>query len=339
VGAFSGGADGPELPGLEEDEDQESLRFEVPEALAGRRLDAALAHLGGVSRSQVQRWIQAGRVRVDGRVGRASQRVVAGTVLEARPPPVVVTDVLPEDIALAILHEDADLIVVDKPAGMVVHPAPGHHSGTLVNALLHHCGDLTEIGGVRRPGIVHRLDRGTSGVMVAAKNDAAHGALAAQFHDHTIERVYCAIVRALPTRDEGRVDRPIGRHPRDRKRMSVRTRAGRDAVTNWRVVERFRKSGIALLEIRPETGRTHQIRVHLAASGLPILGDPVYGRGSTRRRASRAIRTPPLDRPALHASVLGFRHPTRGERLRFEAPFPEDLEAALAWLRASEEAE
>ena len=189
-----------------------------------------------------------------------------------------------------------------------------------------------------RPGIVHRLDRGTSGVMVAAKNDAAHGALAAQFHDHTIERVYCAIVRAVPGRDDGRVDRPIGRHPRDRKRMSVRTRAGREAVTNWHVAERFPKSGATLLEIRPETGRTHQIRVHLAASGLPILGDPVYGKSSARRRALRATRTSPLDRPALHALVLGFRHPTSGEQLRFEAPFPADLEAELAWLRATEEA-
>jgi 23S rRNA pseudouridine1911/1915/1917 synthase len=197
-----------------------------------------------------------------------------------------------------------------------------------VNALLHHCGDLAGVGGILRPGIVHRLDRGTSGIMVVAKSDDAHGALAAQFRDHSVERVYWALVRGVPAQQEGRVDRAIGRHARDRKRMSVRTQVGRAARTAWRVRRRFPRSGVSWLEVRPETGRTHQIRVHLAAAGLPILGDPVYG---------RARRDPTgLERPALHAVILGFDHPRRGERLRFEAPLPEDLARAVSILEQAE---
>jgi 23S rRNA pseudouridine1911/1915/1917 synthase len=228
-----------------------------------------------------------------------------------------------------VLHEDADVVVVDKPAGLVVHPAPGHAGGTLVNALLHHCGDLAGVGGVLRPGIVHRLDRGTSGVLVVAKHDDAHQALARQFHDHTVERVYCALVRGVPREDAGRVDRPIGRHVHDRKRMSVATRGGRAAHTAWRVVRRFQASERSLLEVRPETGRTHQIRVHLATAGLPIVGDPVYGRRGRDPAED-------LDRPALHAAVLGFDHPRSGTRLRFEAPLPDDLAALLAVLERRE---
>ncbi len=312
----------------------ESLVFEVTEAEAGLRLDAALAKLGPASRSQVQRWIDAGRVQVDGETARRASRVATGMILEATPPPPESSEVLAEPLPLLILYEDDDLLVLDKAAGMVVHPAPGHHTGTLVNALLHHflssSGSLATIGGVERPGIVHRLDRGTSGVMVVAKNDTAHAALAEQFHDHSIERVYRAFVRALPGEEAGRIDRPIGRHPNDRKRMSVRTRSGRAAVTNWRVETRFPNSGLSLLEIRPETGRTHQIRVHLSAAGLPIAGDPFYGR--ERRRATTS-----LQRPALHAAVLGFSHPATSERMRFEAPLPADLAALLADLRAANE--
>jgi 23S rRNA pseudouridine1911/1915/1917 synthase len=248
-------------------------------------------------------------------------------VIEARPPEPVRSTLEPEPIPLSILYEDADLVVVDKPAGLVVHPAPGHPGGTLVNALLHHCGDLAGVGGVLRPGIVHRLDRGTSGVMVAAKSDAAHRGLAEEFRDHTIERIYHALVRGTPGAEEGRIDRPVGRHRRDRKRMSVATGAGREAVTAWRVLRRFPRSGVSWLEIRPETGRTHQIRVHLASAGMPIAGDPVYGRRD---------RTQLLSRPGLHAALLGFVHPTRGERLRFRAPEPEDLVAALERLAKRE---
>jgi 23S rRNA pseudouridine1911/1915/1917 synthase len=296
----------------------------VGEDEAGLRVDQALAALAGVTRAQARRWIDEGRARLAGRTVRPAQRVVAGERIEAEPPEPVLAELRPEAIALSVLYEDADLVVVDKPAGLVVHPAPGHPGGTLVNALLHRCGDLAGIGGVLRPGIVHRLDRGTSGVMVAAKSDPAHVSLAGQFHDHSVERVYLAIVRGAPAAASGRVERPIGRHPRDRKRMTVEGAAARRAATRWSVLRRFAARGHALLEVRPETGRTHQIRVHLAASGLPIAGDPVYGRA---RQGG-----PPIERPALHAAVLGFTHPRSGERLRFEAPPPEDFLAALAWL-------
>lgn len=309
-------------------DEPETLVFEVTDAEAGERLDIALTKLGAASRSQVQRWIAAGRVLVDGEIAARSSKVVSGMILEATPPPPVVLDVLPEALPLSILYEDDDLVVLDKVAGMVVHPGPGHHTGTLVNALLHHCRGLAGIGGVERPGIVHRLDKGTSGVMVVAKNDTSHAALAEQFHDHSILRIYRAFVRALPGASEGRIDRKIGRNTSDRKRMSVRTRVGRPAVTCWRVEERFRASGVSQLEIRPETGRTHQIRVHLSAAGMPIVADPVYGRS----RASQSS----LARPALHAAVLGFSHPRGGERVRFEAPLPPDLKGLLAELRSSE---
>ena len=304
------------------------LSFLVGEDETGERLDRALAALAGVPRARAQRWIDAGRVRVDGRLARAAERVRAGARLEAEPPEVAPCALEPEPIALRVLFEDADVVVVDKPAGLVVHPAPGHASGTLVNALLHHCRDLAGIGGRLRPGIVHRLDRGTSGVLVVAKSDDAHVALAAQFREHTIERVYAALVRGVPGADAGRVERAIGRHPHDRKRMSVRTQAGRAAVTAWRVRRRFATSGASLLEVHPETGRTHQIRVHLASVGLPIAGDPVYGRNATSAFG--------LERPALHAELLGFDHPRSGARLRFEAALPEDLVRALATLEARE---
>lgn len=303
------------------------VTFVVGEEEAGRRLDLTLADAAAQPRSQVRRWIEAGHVKVNGAPARPAQKVRAGDVLEADPPEPARSALEPESIPLCVLYEDADVIVVDKPAGMVVHPGPGHPGGTLVNALLHHCGDLAGVGGVLRPGIVHRLDRGTSGVLVAAKHDAAHRALAEQFRDHSIERLYRALVRGVPSADEGRIDRPIGRHRRDRKRMSISTRSGREAVTVWRVLRRFPKSGMSWLEIRPETGRTHQIRVHLSSAGMPVAGDPVYGRHN---------RTRLLNRPGLHAAVLGFVHPSGGERLRFEAAEPEDLAGALARLEARE---
>ena len=308
------------------------LRLVVADFDAGDRLDQALAALAGTSRSQARRWIDEGRVRVAGAPGRASQRVAAGDLVEAEPPEPLASPLCPEPIALAILHEDADLIVIDKPAGLVVHPAPGHPGGTLVNALLHHCADLSGVGGVFRPGIVHRLDRGTSGVLVAAKHDTAHRALASQFQEHSVEREYRALVRGLPAGDSGRVDRPLGRHPRDRKRISVVARGPvREAHTAWRVLRRFAASERTLLAVLPETGRTHQIRVHLASAGLPVLGDPVYG------RAASAVRAPArFNRPALHAALLGFTHPRTSARMRFEAPLPSDLAELVAALERAE---
>lgn len=295
---------------------------------ADLRVDVALSQLAGITRSQARRWIDAGRVRINEQVCRASERVTRGDALRAVPPDPAPSPLAPEAIALDVLFEDEDVIVVDKPAGMVVHPAPGHGSGTLVNALLHHCPDLVGVGGVVRPGIVHRLDRGTSGVLVAAKNDTAHVALSNQFRDHSILRIYRALVRGSPSAGSGRVERPIGRHRTDRKRFSVQSPSARSARTAWRVLERFSSGsasqpGHAWLEVRPETGRTHQIRVHLSSVGLPIVGDPVYGRKVRDR----------LGRPALHAAVLGFTHPRSAGFLRFEAPLPPDLEATLRELR------
>lgn len=349
------------------------MRFAAGESEAGQRLDRALAALCGAPRSQVQRWIEAGRVQRNGCAARAAERIAAGDLLSAEPPAAAPICAEPEAIPLRILHEDAALIVIDKPPGLVVHPAPGHPRGTLVNALLHHCGDLAGIGGALRPGIVHRLDRGTSGVLVAAKNDAAHLALSQQFRDHSIARVYCAFVRGIPTANAGRVSRAIGRHPRDRKRMSVAARRGRPATTRWTVAQRWPASAAAQLEVRPETGRTHQIRVHLACAGLPILGDTTYGRprrtipaakpqlrareqtraadmrgGYAQRadakargagakmqsRAADAVRA--LNRPALHAAALAFTHPVSGERLHFHAPLPADLHHLKAALDFAE---
>lgn len=304
------------------------LSFAIGEEAAGERVDVVLAGLAQVSRAQARRWIEAGRVRLDrGVVERGSQRVDLGAVLEASPPDPVDPVARPEPIPLDVAYEDDDVIVVDKPPGLVVHPAPGHPSGTLVNALLHHCTRLAGIGGVLRPGIVHRLDRGTSGILVAAKSDDAHQALSEQFRDHSIDRLYQAVVRGTPRQDAGRIDAPIGRHPRDRKRMSTAARAGREAHTAWRVAERFAASDRALLEVQPETGRTHQIRVHLASAGLPLVGDMVYGRGGGTAREKL------LGRPALHAAALGFSHPRTGERMRFEAILPEDITALLTYYR------
>jgi 23S rRNA pseudouridine1911/1915/1917 synthase len=304
------------------------LDFIISESEAGRRLDSTLAAVVGITRSQARRWIDADRVRVNDHSCRASQSVRAGDELEVTPPDLVKSALEPEAIALDVLYEDEDLIVIDKPAGMVVHPAPGHSSGTLVHALLHHCDNLAGIGGVERPGIVHRLDRGTSGVVVAAKCDDAHRHLAGQFHEHTIDRVYHAVVRGAPGADEGRIDRAIGRHPKERKRMSVRGTAAREAQTVWRVARRFPKSQRAALDIFPETGRTHQIRVHLASIGLPIVGDTVYGR--SRHQGAD------LERPALHAAALGFVHPRSGKSMRFTAPLPADLTLLLASLERCE---
>jgi 23S rRNA pseudouridine1911/1915/1917 synthase len=313
---------------------------------AGRRLDALLAEIEpALSRAQARRLIEQGQVTVSGGRAKPSHRVRAGARIEGRVPEPEEAGLEPEAIALSVVHEDADLIVIDKPAGLVVHPAPGHARGTLVHALLYHCRDLSGVGGVARPGIVHRLDKGTSGLLVAAKHDRAHRSLAAQFKLHSIEREYLALVRGTPRAESGSIRAPIGRHPTDRKRFSTRVSAGRTAVTHWSVERRFATH--TLLRVRLETGRTHQIRVHLASVGLPIAGDPLYGGGRRsasarkgaarsavgRKGAARSAVLPGLERPALHAARLGFDHPTSGERLRFESGLPDDLRRVLEELR------
>jgi 23S rRNA pseudouridine1911/1915/1917 synthase len=299
-----------------------AFRFVVDPAIAGCRVDAALAETQSLSRAQAQRLIDAGAVRVGGATPRPARRLRAGEIVEGEIPTPEAASVLPEPIPLVVAYEDAHLIVIDKPAGLVVHPAPGHAQGTLVHALLHHCRDLSGIGGVVRPGIVHRLDKGTSGLLVAAKSDAAHHALAAQFKAHAIAREYLAIVRGAPGAATGTIDAPIGRLTMDRKRFATRATTGRlrSAVTHWRLEERL--GDVSVLRVLPKTGRTHQIRVHLASIGLPIVGDPTYG-GRAGARAG-------LARQALHAAVLGFDHPITGARIALESPLPDDLEAVLA---------
>jgi len=308
--------------------------FRVHPHETAKRLDVFLsAKDPALSRSRIKRLIEMGKVQVGGRKAKAGLRLRENDEVTLSLPEAQKLEVQAEAIPLKVLYEDRHLIVVDKPAGMVVHPGAGNDSGTLVNALLHHCPDLAGIGGVLRPGIVHRLDKDTSGVLVAAKDDLAHRFLAEQFKKHTAKREYKGIVFGqLP--DEGQVDARIGRHPAQRKKMSARPRKGREARTHWRVLERFRF--FSLVEFRLETGRTHQIRVHLSSIGHPILGDPLYG----GRKRLASIEPLPLRqglqrmrRQALHAATLGFVHPATGETLEFSSPLPEDLAEAIALLR------
>ena len=304
----------------------ETHRFTVGPALRGERLDRAIASsLPELSRSRVQALLEAGRVQVDGKQGRASLRLKGGETLDVTIPPPEPAVPEPEDIPLTLLHQDRDLLVLDKPAGLVVHPAAGHARGTLVNALLHHVSGLSGVGGVLRPGIVHRLDKETSGCLVVAKNDAALQALQRAFQARSVEKTYLALMHGQPA-DTGKLETLHGRHPRDRKRFTGRAKAGKPAVTTWRV--RTRLHGAALLEVGLETGRTHQIRVHLSELGHPLLGDALYGgtrKGDARVKAVQQL----LGRQALHAWRLAFAHPRTGKPIRAEAPIPADLRAAI----------
>ena len=304
----------------------ETHRITVGPALRGERLDRAIASsLPELSRSRVQALVEAGRVQVDGKPGRASLRLRGGETLSVTVPPPEPAIPEAEDLPLSVLHEDRDLLVLDKPAGLVVHPAAGHARGTLVNALLHHVSGLSGVGGVLRPGIVHRLDKETSGCLVVAKNDTALQALQRAFQHRTVEKTYLALVHGQPPAT-GRLDTLHSRHPRDRKRFTGRTKTGKPAVTTWRL--RSRLHGAALLEVGLETGRTHQIRVHLSEMGHPLLGDALYGgtrKGDARVKAVQAR----LGRQALHAWKLAFPHPRTGRVVRCEAPIPTDLRAAL----------
>jgi 23S rRNA pseudouridine1911/1915/1917 synthase len=308
----------------------------VDAAGAGARLDAWLARqVPDLSRARIQALIADGHVLVAGQAARPALRLRGGEQVGLTLPAPAAAAPGPEDIPLRVVHQDADLLVVDKPAGLVVHPGAGAASGTLVNALLHHVRDLSGVGGVLRPGIVHRLDKGTSGLLVVAKNDAAHQALVGQFAGRTVEKRYLALVLGVPRARQGTVDAAIGRDPADRKKMSVRSRRGREARSSWALVESF--DGAALLEVGIHTGRTHQIRVHLASLGHPVAGDATYGGTRTPSSRSSAARAAlgSLERPALHAARLTFDHPRSGERCAFESPLPEDLAAVIRALRAA----
>ena len=300
-----------------------------PEA-AAQRLDKALAEaLPDLSRARIQALIAEGGVSHDGSVVASASAKAAPGLYRIELPPPEPAEPEPQEIPLEVLFEDAHLIVVDKPAGMAVHPAPGSPDRTLVNALLHHCrGTLSGVGGVARPGIVHRLDKDTSGVMVAAKSDAAHAGLAAQFARHDVERVYIALVRGAPHPSRGEVETLIGRSPHDRKKMAVLKSGGRIAITGYVTERSFgppERPFASRIACRLRTGRTHQIRVHLASRGAPCLGDPLYGSGPPAPAVREAIAAAGLGRQALHAAVLGFLHPITGESLRFETPLPADM--------------
>jgi 23S rRNA pseudouridine1911/1915/1917 synthase len=300
--------------------------FAVPAESTGARLDVFLVSvLAGQSRSHIQRLIKDGHVRVDGREAKPNLAVKAGQAVAVEIPDPIDPEPRPEALPLPIVYQDRDLIVVDKPAGMVVHPAAGHASGTLVNALLHHVDDLSGIGGERRPGIVHRLDRGTSGLMVVAKHDAAHEHLASQFHDREVEKEYIALVWGVVQAGR-RIDAAIGRDPGHRQKMSARAKHAREAVT--RITRAHHLPGLTLCQVAIHTGRTHQIRVHLSAIGHPIVGDSMYG--GVHRRVPGDIRAVQrLERPFLHAARLAFTHPTEQRRMQFIAPLPSDLEDIL----------
>lgn len=301
----------------------------------GDRLDAYVAGNSDLSRARVQALVAEGRVRVDGQVARKSDRLEAGQEIEVRVPPPQALDAQPEDIPLDVLFEDSSLLVVNKPAGMVTHPAPGHPTGTLVNALLAHTDDLSGIGGRLRPGIVHRLDRYTSGLMVVAKTDRAHHALSEALQRHEIRRLYIAASWGHLSDSPLEVTAPIGRDPAERQRMAV-VENGRSAVTRLRVVERW--LGAELLRVALGTGRTHQIRVHLAHIGHPVVGDVVYGVGWERGIGGKAQQwakalSQKVERQFLHSWRLSFAHPLGGEVMRFERPLPEDLQACAEWAR------
>jgi 23S rRNA pseudouridine1911/1915/1917 synthase len=314
--------------------------FTVPPEAAGERLDKTLAAgLEGLSRSRVQALLEQGCVSTGGRaVTDPALKVKHGQIFDVFIPEAEAAEPEAQDIPLAVIYEDEDVLVIDKPAGLVVHPAAGNPDNTLVNALLAHCGDsLSGIGGVRRPGIVHRLDKDTSGLMVVAKNDRAHTGLTDQFTDRSLSRTYLALVWGVPSLREGRIEANIGRSSADRKKMAVVTGGGKHAATRYRVVKAY-GNAVALVECKLETGRTHQIRVHLSHLGHPLVGDPLYGRGRSSRAGGRfgaALPEPQrsalvgFPRQALHAAGLSLMHPTRQESLRFDVDLPPDMRELL----------
>jgi 23S rRNA pseudouridine1911/1915/1917 synthase len=303
------------------------ISFTVSNAQAGQRLDLFLAQADAtLSRSQVKRVVEEGNVLVNGILPKPSQLLKEGDIVSLTLKPAKEAVAVAQDIPLNIVYEDEAIIVVNKPAGMVVHPAPGNPDNTLVNALLFHCKNLSGIGGVIRPGIVHRLDKGTSGLIVAAKTDEAHRSLSTQFENHEVHKTYQALVWGDVKGNQGEIIMAVGRHPVNRKKMSTKSRRGKGALTLWKVRERY---GIAtLLDVEIKTGRTHQIRVHLSERGYPLIGDDVYGRtskGRVLREPALKEKIKALDRQALHAAKLSFLHPVSGERVVFTSQMPQDL--------------
>jgi 23S rRNA pseudouridine1911/1915/1917 synthase len=316
---------------------QEIFTLTVAATEAGARLDQLLARRLNFSRARLQRWLKAGRVQVDGQARPARHRMRAGESVTLTVPPPEPSPLEPEALPLDIIYEDRDLLVVNKPPGLVVHPGAGHRQGTLLNALLHHCPELREIGDVSRPGLVHRLDKDTSGLLVVAKTELAHQALVRQFQARQVEKTYLALVWGRFKEKEGEIAAEVGRHPTVRQKMSVHPRRGKPARTFWRVLREF-PGPLTLVELKPETGRTHQLRVHLAARGHPVLGDATYGGGASRLKAApywKGLR-PLVHRQMLHARQLGFTHPRTGEALTGEAPLPQDFAVVLEYLRKLE---
>lgn len=292
----------------------DQINVEVQEVAIGKRIDVYLTDIfHEMSRSHMQKIIDEGNVIANGKVCRSNYKLKKGDFLEIRIPDPKKLDIIPEDIQLDIMYEDTDLIVINKPQGMVVHPAPGVYTNTLVNALLYHCKDLSGINGVTRPGIVHRIDKDTSGVLVVAKNDLAHIKLSEQLKDHSMTRIYEALVEGVIKEEEGTIDKPLGRHPVERIKISI-VKGGKRAVTHFKVMERF--EGFTLIECKLETGRTHQIRVHMASIGHPLVGDPVYGYKKQKFN---------LNGQMLHAKKLGFIHPTTGKYMEFITPVPQEF--------------
>lgn len=307
------------------EEKTETLR--IPPEFSGKRADVVLPQfLPGLTRSQIKRLIDDNNVLVDGEPIKPSRKFEGGEVVHVTIPPAEPVEAEPEEIPLRVLFEDDDIIVVDKPPGMTVHPGAGVKKGTLVNALLYWCEDLAGIGGKIRPGIVHRLDKNTSGVMVVAKNDIAHNSLVEQFKNRTVEKRYLAIVEGAMKREAGSFSSKIGRHPTQRVKMTSRKDGGREALTLWKVLKRYKNA--TLVEAEPKTGRTHQIRVHFSENGHPILADDVYGRKGRKSGALNAA-AKKVGRQALHASKLGLVHPRTGECMKFTAPMPEDMKEAI----------
>lgn len=314
--------------------------FNVSSKDRGQRLDSFLSqHAGSLSRSYIRRLITKGYIKVDGRIKKPSYRLKLGEEVKLNLPKPQALDITPESLPLDILYEDRDIVAVNKPAGMVVHPGPGHFTGTLVHGLLAKLSDLSGIGGYLRPGIVHRLDKDTSGVLLVAKNDVAHKDISKQFKDHAVYKMYVALVYGVVKDEKGVITIPIGRHPKDRKRISVHTIYPRSAQTEWQIKKKF--ADLTLLDLVLKTGRTHQVRVHLSAKGHPVVGDPVYAKKkwllSVRNQKIREILRG-IKRQLLHAHILGLRHPRTKAYIEFVSPLPEDMMQVIEAIQRMEKA-